>query len=198
MCNKLSVYHDLLFGARPAHFILCRRKMIFSVGVETTVEFRRGRRFGKAGVCHFTQALYNLSTFMKHKTCTKEGRWDETAFGVKRWRAACVTNHWVAGAIARTACHCFAPNAVSSHFPSLGTSFWSLKKRKEQVSHTTAPDIREGVPYFGHYYFFPTLQAVQHSIDVVTFPLILTFSGFDRTRMILGNFERTIKVLLDV
>ena len=33
---------------------------------------------------------------------------------MKQWRAACVTKYWVIDAIARTACHCFMPNAISS------------------------------------------------------------------------------------
>ena len=53
----------------------------------------------------------------KLKNCeinTKEGRWDETAFGVKQWWAARVIKYWVVGTIARMACHCLPPNVVSS------------------------------------------------------------------------------------
>ena len=55
---------------------------------------------------------------------TKEGRWDETAFGVKQWRAACVIKHWVVDKTAHTAYHCFTPNAVSSPPPFFCVKFW--------------------------------------------------------------------------
>ena len=38
---------------------------------------------------------------------------------MKQWRAACVIKDWVVGTIAHTACHCFTPNAFSSHLLSL-------------------------------------------------------------------------------
>ena len=55
---------------------------------------------------------------------TKEERWDETAFGVKHWRAACVIKYWVVATTAQMACHCFTPNAVSSHLTSF-VLYWS-------------------------------------------------------------------------
>ena len=58
---------------------------------------------------------FYLSMLASYRYCTKEGRWDETAFGVQQWRAACVIKYWVIGAIAHMACHCLTPNAVSSH-----------------------------------------------------------------------------------
>ena len=64
------------------------------------------------------------------KRATKEARWDETAFGVKQWRAACVMKYWVVGTTARMACHCFTPNAVSSYL----TSFLYIRKMRTYVS----------------------------------------------------------------
>ena len=49
---------------------------------------------------------------------TKEGRWDEAAFGGKQWRAACAIGPTTQYFLAHAARHCFTPNAVSSHFPS--------------------------------------------------------------------------------
>ena len=53
--------------------------------------------------------------------CAKEGRWDETALGVKQWRAECVKKYRLVGATARVARHCFTPNRVSSHLTSFCT-----------------------------------------------------------------------------
>ena len=56
------------------------------------------------------------------QTCTmrtKQEKWDETAFSVKQWRAACIIKYWVVSTIAQMARHCFTPNAVSSHLSSL-------------------------------------------------------------------------------
>ena len=60
-----------------------------------------------------------FSRMTRTENTTKEVRWDETRFGVKQWRAACVIKYRVVGTTARMARHCFTPNRVSSHLISL-------------------------------------------------------------------------------
>ena len=49
----------------------------------------------------------------------KERSWDETAFGVKQWRAIWAIIPTTQYFMTPTARHCFTPNAVSSRLPSL-------------------------------------------------------------------------------
>ena len=59
---------------------------------------------------------------------SKEGRWDERAFKVFPWRATCATKSWLVNMDTCMTCHCFTPNAVSSHLTSL-----SLHQRKKKA-----------------------------------------------------------------
>ena len=47
---------------------------------------------------------------------TKEGKWDEAAFGVKQWQAICAILPTTQYCMTHAAHHCFTPNRVSSHF----------------------------------------------------------------------------------
>ena len=68
---------------------------------------------------------------------TKEGRWDETAFGVKQWQVVCAVVPTTQYFMTHTARHCFTPNTVSSHLPSFVRTVGSLISPRSRDSIST-------------------------------------------------------------
>ena len=65
------------------------------------------------GSVHDTMWVWNWPGF-----CAKERRWDEIEFGAKQWQAVCAIVSTTQSFMTHAACHCFTPNAVSSHLTS--------------------------------------------------------------------------------
>ena len=64
------------------------------------------------GMCHQLDSISN-----KGSVVTWNSIWLET--GALPWRVVCAKKYWLFGTMAYAVCHCFKPNAVSSHRASL-------------------------------------------------------------------------------
>ena len=97
-----------------------------------------------------------IGKFLPSNNSTKEGRWDETAFGVKTV-ASCTGNRTNQSVLCDTRCSSwkrpsFTPNAVSSHLPSFvlinwfrfisvqqHDAKWRIRQARKAFTRTSSP-----------------------------------------------------------